>query len=151
MKEIARGGMMAECGFDCDGIFERLKNALMDLAVKVQEGYIVSPTAWLQQNVYGPIQSDQLSYVTGDGGHNFAGESLGDWDAMVTEVKVALKKKLSDKEFAEAAKPAAAKKTLKEKAFSAAIKKLADAKKEVQIARKAVWAETSAAKAREVV
>merc|ERR1712232_286372 len=116
-------------------------------------GHIESPRTWLQKNVYGPIQSGQLSYVTGDGGTNFAGEALGDWDAMIKEVKSAFEKKLSDEELAEAAKRAAAKKVVEaDKVTEAARKELGDAKKKVQMAeRKVATAEANAAKAREVL
>jgi len=101
--------MMASCDFlwNSDGLFKRLRDALMDFAAKVQEGRLATPSSWLQEHVYGPIESGKISYVTGDGGTNFMGKKLGDWDAMLTEVKAAFEKKLSNSELTEAAKRAA--------------------------------------------
>jgi hypothetical protein len=71
--------------------FRSFEKTLLGLASNVQEGVgrCAMPSARLKENVYDPIGSGELSYVTCDGMHNFAGETIGDWAARLTEMKVA--------------------------------------------------------------
>jgi hypothetical protein len=84
-------GYFDGCGFECKGIFDLFKIycSILHRMCRKRGGGCAMPSAWLKENVYDSIESGKLSYVTSDGMHNFAGETIGDRAAMLMEVKVA--------------------------------------------------------------
>ena len=106
---------MADDGFPNEKVFTLLHENLLALARDVQEGQCdkANVKAWVTESCIQPIESGNLSFVTGDGMRNFAGETLGDWTLMLREFQEALERKLSSDEMATEAEIRANKKVTK--------------------------------------
>ena len=139
---ICDGGMMACCGFPHEDIYKSLHQALLDLVADSQLGLREKgETSAFIEGILKPIEDGAYSYVTGDDMSNFAGESLGDWEALCTEVRAALGKELNaeDRKAAEGQQATAA--------LEMAKGQLAESRKEVAAAKRQLAAKEKAEKA----
>jgi len=157
IEGICQHGVMADCSFPCDEVFPLFKNKLLAVAKKIQAEGLDQPASAealvVARDIVARIRAGDVRYVTGDSGHNFCAEDLGDWAGVLTEFEATVNQPPSAEEVA------AHKKAVAEKASSVAQADLEAAEVEVEQLQKKLQAaqkkrktaQTKAEKARKAV